>query len=145
MLLGNYTSSLSQGKRLAVPKKFRTQLGENCILAKWYDKCLVLLSTEQWSELLQKLTVNESVPTAAVRDTVRFIMGSAYELTPDSQGRVVVPDALLQFAGISSDVVFLGLGSRVEIWDKKQWSEKESYIAEHAGGLLEELANGNAK
>lgn len=142
MLLGNYTTNLSQGKRLAVPKKFRTQLGESCIVAKWYDKCLVVLSTENWTQLMDRLTVTESVPTAAVRDTMRFVMGSAYEVELDSQGRFVIPDTLKTYAGITSEVVFLGLGSRVEIWDKKEWETKEGYIGEHASDLLERLADG---
>lgn len=141
MLLGNYLSQLGQGKRVAVPKKFRSQLGDSCIVAKWYDKCLVLLSEEAWSELLQRLTVTETIPTQAVRDTMRFVMGSAFEVEFDRQGRFVLPDALLNYADIKEEVMFLGLGSRIEIWDKKEWETKENYIAEHAGALLEQLAD----
>ncbi len=142
MLLGNYLSQLSAGNRVAVPKKFRSQLGETCIVAKWYDKCIVLLSEEAWSELLQRLTVTETIPTAAVRDTMRFVMGSAFDVNFDTQGRFVIPEALLKYAGISGEVMFLGLGSRIEIWDKQEWQAKEDYISEHAGALLEQLADG---
>lgn len=142
MLLGNYISQLGSGKRVAVPKKFRSQLGGTCIVAKWYDKCLVLLSEASWSELLQRLTVTETIPTAAVRDTMRFVMGSAYDVSFDHQGRFVIPDALLGYAGIKDEVMFLGLGERVEIWDKKEWEIKEQNISENAGALLEQLADG---
>ncbi len=142
MLLGNYISQLGSGKRVAVPKKFRSQLGDSCIVAKWYDKCLVLLSEEAWSELLQRLTVTETIPTAAVRDTMRFVMGSAFEVSFDSQGRFVLPDTLLGYAGIKDEVMFLGLGSRIEIWDKSEWETKEQNISENAGALLEQLADG---
>jgi MraZ protein len=124
-----------------VPKKFRAELGKTCIVAKWYDKCLVLLSEEAWSELLQRLTVTETIPTAAVRDTLRFVMGSAFEVSFDSQGRFVLPDSLYSYAGIKNEVIFLGLGERIEIWDKAEWSAKEQYIADNAGNLLEQLAN----
>jgi len=142
MILGNYISQLGSGKRVAVPKKFRENLGKTCIVAKWYDKCLVLLSEEAWSELLQRLTVTESIPTAAIRDTMRFVMGSAYEINFDSQGRFVLPDTLMSYAGIKNEVMFLGLGERIEIWDKAEWETKEQKIAENAGELLEQLANG---
>ncbi len=142
MLLGNYISQLGSGKRVAVPKKFRSQLGDSCIVAKWYDKCLVLLSEEAWSELLQRLTVTQNIPTAAVRDTMRFVMGSAFEVSFDSQGRFVLPDTLLGYAGIKDEVMFLGLGSRIEIWDKSEWETKEQNISENAGALLEQLADG---
>lgn len=142
MLLGNYISQLGSGKRVAVPKKFRSHLGQTCIVAKWYDKCLVLLSEASWSELLQRLTVTETIPTAAVRDTMRFVMGSAFEVSFDHQGRFVLPDALLSYAGIKDEVMFLGLGSRIEIWDKNEWETKEKSISENAGALLEQLADG---
>jgi MraZ protein len=142
MLLGNYISQLGSGKRVAVPKKFRSQLGATCVVAKWYDKCLVLLSEEAWSELLQRLTVTESIPTAAVRDTMRFVMGSAFEVSFDHQGRFVLPDTLLGYAGIKDEVIFLGLGERIEIWDKNEWETKEQNISENAGALLEQLADG---
>jgi len=69
-------------------------------------------------------------------------MGSAYEVSPDAQGRVVLPDSLLNYAGITGEVVFLGLGSRVEVWDKKEWETKESFIGENAAALLEQMADG---
>lgn len=141
MFLGNYITQLGSGNRVAVPKRFRTQLGETFIVAKWYEKCLVIISTESWSELLQKLTGGQSIPTAAVRDTHRFIMGSAFELTADAQGRFVIPENLKAFADLKDEVVFLGLGDRVEVWDKKEWTARESYIGEHAAALLESLAD----
>lgn len=141
MILGNYVTQLGSGNRVAVPKRFRSQLGESFIVAKWYEKCLVIISETSWSELLQKLTGDQRVPTAAVRDTNRFIMGSAFEVVPDGQGRFVIPDALKKFAGLTDEVVFLGLGDRVEVWDKKEWESRESFIGEHAAALLESLAD----
>lgn len=142
MFLGNYSQTLTNGKRLAVPKKFRSKLGDAFIVAKWYEKCLVLVTEKNWEELMTKLTGNQSTLTSAVRDTDRFIMGSAFEMTVDSQGRFVVPDGLMKFAGVKSEVVFLGLGDRVEIWDKSEWEKREEYIAEHASALLEKMADG---
>ena len=137
MFLGNYTSNITNGKRLAIPKKFRNILGKQFIVAKWYEKCLVVIEEEKWSELMEKLTGGQNTLTGAVRDTDRFIMGSAYEVDVDSQGRFVVPDSLMKFAGITDEVVFLGLGDRIEAWDKKEWEARESYIAENAAALLE--------
>lgn len=137
MFLGNYTSNLTTGKRVAVPKKFRNLLSDEFVVAKWYEKCLVVISTTKWEELLKRLTGENSSLVAAVRDTDRFIMGSAYEIKVDSQGRFVIPDSLMKFAGITEEVVFLGLGDRVEVWDKKEWEARESYLSENAALLLE--------
>lgn len=145
MLLGQYKTRLGKGKRIAVPKKLRKSLGEKMIVAKWYEKCLVLISQSQWESLMQRLTGQSMVVTKPVRDTDRFIMGSAYELIPDEQGRVVMPDYLAQYAGLSGEVVFLGLGNRVEIWDSTLWDQKESDLAEHASEYIDEIAKGGGQ
>src|SRR5690348_13330248 len=112
MLIGNYSTRLTEGNRIAVPKRLRGELGDRFIIAKWYEQCLVFISLKHWDALLQKLTGSQEILTQAVRDTDRFILGSAYEVEIDKQGRIVLPDPLKQFADLSNEVVFLGLGMR---------------------------------
>ncbi len=140
MLLGTYSGILSSKRRTAIPKKFLQELGTKIILAKWYEGCIVIVSEANWNELLKRLTGGEVLITAPVRDTDRFILGSAYEAEPDNQGRVVIPSNLVEYAQLKSQIVFLGLGQRVEIWDKERWSEREKYVTEHAGQMIESLA-----
>lgn len=140
MLIGNYSTKLSQGHRVAVPNNFRKEIGNTFVVAKWYEKCLVLVSSESWKELLKRITGGTQFVTQSVRDTDRFILGSAFELTSDAQGRVVLPASLVQFAGFEDEVVFIGLGDRVEVWDKAEWEKREAYVSEHAGELLEQIA-----
>ncbi|OGC69539.1 division/cell wall cluster transcriptional repressor MraZ [candidate division WWE3 bacterium RIFOXYC1_FULL_39_7] len=141
MLIGTYNSNLTSGKRVAIPAKFRAEIGEKMVIARWYEKCLVMVSETAWGELLQKITGKSEFVTAPVRDTDRFIMGSAYEFSVDAQGRVVLPETLLKYAGLTSEVLFIGLSDRVEIWDKVEWEKREQYIAEHADELMEKVAN----
>lgn len=141
MLIGQYQSKLGAKRRTAIPKKFRTTLGKNPIITRWYEGCLVLISKDNWNALLDKLTGKQEIVTAPVRDTDRFIMGSAFELEPDTQGRVIIPDYLADYAELKEDLVFLGLGDRVELWDKNTWLKKEKSIAETASQLVEKLAN----
>lgn len=140
MLLGTYSGALSPKRRCAVPAPFRKFLGESVIIAKWYEECLVIVAQSQWSALLKKLTAKEQTVTAPVRDTDRFILGSAYQLTADDQGRVVIPEILASYAGLGTEVVFLGLGERVELWDKNKWSKHEELISKNASELLESIA-----
>jgi MraZ protein len=142
MLIGTFSSNLTTGRRLAIPAKFREEIGGNFIVAKWYERCLVLVSNTGWEGLLNKLTGRSQIVTAPVRDTDRFIMGSAYELAADGQGRVVLPEALVDYAKLEGEVLFMGLGDRVEIWDKGLWLKREEYISENAAKMLEELAEG---
>lgn len=142
MILGKYQSNITSGKRVAVPSKVRIVLGKKFILAKWYEGCLVLISESEWSELLQRITGKSELLTQGVRDTDRFIMGSAFEMNTDAQGRIILPDELMQYAKIDKSVVFLGLGNRVEIWSETEWNKREEYVSLNAAKMMEELANG---
>ena len=140
MLLGQYQTKLDEKGRCAIPARFRSQIGKNAVLAKWYEGCLVFVKDDGWIALLEKLTAKSEIFTSPVRDTDRFIMGSAFEIELDSQGRFVVPKLLRDYANLSSDITFLGLGERVEIWNSKSWEEKERQVSENAVKLIEKLA-----
>ncbi len=75
----------------------------------------------------------------SVRDIDRFILGSAFELTVDDQGRVLVPEVLSEYASLKEDVVFVGLGDRIEIWSRDEWLKREKHVAIHASELMEKL------
>src|SRR3989344_5735490 len=136
MFIGNYSASVSKSHRVAVPKRFRSELGKSFIVAKWYEHCLVLVSEQGWKQLFERVTGSRKTLTSPVRDIDRFLLGSAYELTPDGQGRVVVPENLATYAGFSTELVFLGLNDRIEIWDAAEWKKREHYVTEHAANLL---------
>lgn len=137
MLIGQYFSKITLKNRISVPKKFRSEIGNKIIIAKWYENCLVIVPEKDWKELLGKLTGQMDILTKAVRDTDRFILGSAYDLELDPQGRFVIPANLKEYASLEENAVFLGLGSRVEIWDEKIWNEKEKSVAQKAAESLE--------
>ena len=74
------------------------------------------------------------------RKFVRFFLAGAALAEVDKLGRILLPAVLRQFAGLEKDVVLVGVGSRVEIWDKKRWEECTSFddmdeIAEHMADL----------
>lgn len=140
MVIGSYSTSITSSRRVAVPKRFREELGDKFVAAKWYERCLVMVSLSSWGEMVSKLTGSSKIITSTVRDTERFILGSAYELEPDAQGRVVLPSALVGYAELKSDVVFLGLGDRIEVWSKGNWEVRESYVADNAAELIERIA-----
>ena len=140
MLIGQYESKLTDKERISVPKKIREELGDELIIARWYEKCLVLVSTETWKDLLHRLTGKTKLVISPVRDIDRFIFGSAFETKLDNQGRFVLPGPLKDYAGIKDEVVFVGLGDRVEIWDSVEWKKLESEVEEKAAKAIEHLA-----
>ena len=143
MLIGTYLGILGEKRRVAVPKRFLTELGAKPILAKWYEDCLILVSEEFWNGLLGRMTGGKGVISLGVRDIERFILGSAYEADPDSQGRIVIPEILAIYADLKKDLVFVGLTDRVEVWNKDVWDQKSKDLAKTTKEYIEKLADGN--
>ncbi|MCX6705271.1 MAG: division/cell wall cluster transcriptional repressor MraZ [Candidatus Woesebacteria bacterium] len=80
-----------------------------------------------------------------IRQTEHFIFASAYEVEVDDQGRVVLPDRLISYAALGEQVYFLGVGDRVEVWNREVWEKKETEVAADAASYIENLANKNGK
>lgn len=106
---------------------------------------MVLVGKDFWNALWQRLTGGEKIIVSPIRDTERFIMASAYEVEVDNQRRIVIPERLVLYADLKENVVFLGIGDRVEIWDEAKWMEKEKVLAFDAPKLIEKLANERRK
>jgi MraZ protein len=140
MLIGSYLGNLSDARRVAVPKKFLKELGDNPILAMWYEDCLILVSSAFWEKLLARLTGGKKTAGLGVRDIERFILGSAFETEPDEQGRIVIPEILSSYAALGKEAVFVGLVDRVEIWSKAAWDEKSVNLAKTTREYIEELS-----
>lgn len=132
--------NLSDARRVAVPKKFLKELGDNPILAMWYENCLILVSSSFWERLLTRLTGGKKTVSLGVRDIERFILGSAFETEPDGQGRIVIPEILSSYAALNRDLIFVGLVDRVEIWSKASWDEKSANLAKSTKEYIEDLS-----
>ena len=139
MIIGSYLGNLSDARRVAVPKKFLKELGDNPILAMWYEDCLILVSVDFWDKLLTRLTGGKKAVDLGIRDIERFILGSAYETEPDEQGRIVIPEILSSYANLGKETVFVGLMDRVEIWTKPVWDEKSKTLAKTTKEYIENL------
>lgn len=122
MFYGEYQHSLDSKGRMIVPSKFREGLGEKFILTKGLDECLFAYSSEEWSNLEQKL---KTLPFTDkdVRAFVRFFFAGASECELDKQGRILVPQNLRDYAKLEKDLYVIGVSTRVEIWEKSKWEE----------------------
>ena len=130
---------LSESRRIAVPKKFINELGERPIIAKWYEDCLIIVSNRFWEVLSQRLAGGRKAIDLGIRDIERFILGSAFELEPDEQGRIIVPEILAQYAKLTKDAVFVGLIDRVEVWPKEEWEVKVAGLEKTTKEYIEKI------
>ncbi len=135
MLMGEYNHSIDAKGRIIVPSKFREELGNEFVITKGLDGCLFVYSQTEW-QLIQHNLHEKPMTSKDARKFMRFFVGSAISCEVDKQGRASLPANLREYAGIEKDVVSVGLGSRVEIWDKNRWEDNSGYdnmddIAEH--------------
>src|SRR5689334_8081018 len=103
MLIGEYQNKVGDRKRIALPKKLRDELGSDLILTRGYENSLVIVNKHLW-ENLSKDIISGSFINTDIRDTSRFLIGSATEIDLDEQGRFVLPQALFDYAQLKDDV-----------------------------------------
>lgn len=141
MFLGTYSPRLDEKGRLFLPAKFRDELAEGLVITKGQERCLYVFSGAEFTRLTERL--REAPLTArGARDYSRVFFASAHDDVPDKQGRVTVPPALREYAGLDRDCTVIGANTRVEIWDASAWA---TYLAGQEDGfasLSEEVLPG---
>lgn len=127
MLMGSFQHNIDAKSRVIMPAKFREELGEVFYATKGTDETVAVLSKEAWDEFSAKIC---ALPSAQAKDLKRFWFSSAAELMPDKQGRVLIPQALRDYAHLDKDVMIIGTGSIVEIWDLDRWNNYNKAVSE---------------
>lgn len=143
MFLGNYEHSIDSKGRLAVPAKFRVELGDRMYVTRWLDKCLALYPAEQFEKLAAQIS-SLSIADPNARSLRRIFFADAAEIEVDKQGRVNIPVRLREYAGITGDdsqVIVVGMNNYVELWSPKLWEEMQNSVEENAGTIASQLAN----
>ena len=122
MLIGQYQHTIDVKKRLALPVKFRGELGSNVIITKGVENCLVVYTEKEWEVMSQKLG-NLPVSQGEARSFARHLLASAMEVELDKLGRILLPDYLKDYASLQKNVIVCGLSNRLEIWDQQKWQD----------------------
>ncbi|MBI2620713.1 division/cell wall cluster transcriptional repressor MraZ [candidate division WWE3 bacterium] len=136
MFLGEYSPNITEGSRVALPKKIREQIeGDRIILSRGFEKCVMVYDHGDWVAQAQR-QVDRSSDGVRMRDLERYMYASAVEVGIDAQGRVVIPTSLKEYAGIKEKTAVVGVGDHVEIWDGGMW---RAYL-DRISGSLDRLA-----
>jgi MraZ protein len=122
MLMGTYTPKLDDKGRLFLPAKFRDQLSEGLVVTRGQERCLTVWPRNAFAQVAQKAQ-EAPVTDKAVRDYTRLLFAGASDDQPDKQGRLTVPPMLREYASLSKDVIVIGVGNRLEIWDAARWQD----------------------
>ncbi|HEX8993851.1 MAG TPA: division/cell wall cluster transcriptional repressor MraZ [Candidatus Paceibacterota bacterium] len=138
MLIGEYTHTLDDKKRLSLPSKFRKELGSKLVVTRGLDACLFVFSEKSWKKIAEQIA-NLPIGQADTRGLGRFLLAGASEIDVDSAGRVLVPDYLKEFAGLKNKVVLAGVSDRIELWNSSLWDEYKKRIEHDADKMAEKL------
>lgn len=140
MLIGQYEHTIDSKKRLALPAKFRGELGDKVIVTRGIDDCLVVYTEEEWkmtSEKLSRLPASQ----AEARSFARIMLAGAMELCLDKLGRILIPDYLKKYAGLEKNVVVCGLSNRLEIWDLAKWEGYKNQVEAGVSDIASKLGD----
>lgn len=138
MLIGEYRHTIDTKKRLALPVKFRGELGKKVIITKGLESCLVVYSEKEWRVMSDKLG---KLPTSQIeaRGFARIMLAGAMEVNLDGLGRILIPDYLKEYAHLKKNVIICGLFNRLEVWDSKNWDTYKQKTESKVGDLAAKL------
>ncbi len=135
MFIGEYRHNTDNKGRIIIPARFRDDLGERVVLTRGLDGCITVYTLAQWDKVLEGLRVLPTTKKES-RMYIHMLTAKAAECEFDAQGRVLLPQSLIQEAAIEKECVVIGVVDHVEIWSSLRW---DNYYAD-ASASFETIA-----
>lgn len=124
MFTGTYENSIDNKNRMIIPSKYREQLGGKCMLTRGFDRCLYIYAMEDWDILVAKVKkLRQS--DRDMRRFIRELFANTEECRPDSQGRILIPAHLKEYAEIKKELITMGAMDKIEIWSKHVYDDPD--------------------
>jgi len=139
MFIGEYAHNLDDKGRIAVPKKFRTDLNKGAVVTRGLDNCLFLYTKKEWTKLAEKLA-NLPFAQSNTRAFARLMLAGAMDVEIDAQGRIILPEYLREYAGLNKEIIVAGLYNRLELWDSVKWSEYKKKTELESNQIAEQMS-----
>ncbi len=143
MFIGEYRHTFDAKNRISLPAKFRKELGAQVVITRGLDKCLFIYPKAAWKKQAAAFA-SQSTGSAAGRGLARLMLAGASETDVDGSGRILVPDYLRGYAGLSDKSVVAGVADRVEVWDEAAWAAYTQSIERDAEAFAEKLGDRGA-
>lgn len=129
MFLGEYGHTIDGKGRLTIPSKYRAVLAQGLVVSRGFAQNLSIYPLDAWHNLTEKV-LSRPVSDQKMMSFRRRIFSGAADLTPDKQGRILIPTPLRQFAHLSDEVIIVGNFDFLEIWNRSAWETERNLIEE---------------
>ncbi len=139
MFIGEYSYSIDDKGRVALPVKFRSKFDDGCIVTRGLDHCLWVYTREEWEKLAQQIGQMPLTQKNA-RNFSRLMLSGAIEIQPDKVGRVNLPSYLKEYSNIKNKVVIAGVYNRLEIWPEEVWKSFKKEMEDSSDEIAEQLS-----
>jgi MraZ protein len=139
VFLGEFEHSIDDKGRVAIPARFREELGEGMVLTRGFDLCLQAFPRQVWQQLAQKVS-SLSLGSPEARNLRRMLFSNAAEVEVDRQGRILVPQNLREYASLAEQVVITGMDTYFELWSADRWRTVMEQLDTGGAGIAEQLA-----
>jgi MraZ protein len=127
MFFGEFTHTFDDKGRLTLPAKYREVLLSGVVITRGIDRCLFVFPRADFVPVAQNIA---SLPFTDPnnRDFGRLMFSQAADLTPDKQGRVLIPQGLRNYADLNGEAIIIGLFNKLEIWNPSKWAEVQTRV-----------------
>jgi MraZ protein len=138
---GHFEHSLDAKNRLSIPARFRTSFSAGTVLAKDPEPCVAVWTPATHEAIIERALAGSNPMGSQYRKLSRFYQGNSFEIELDASGRVTLPPPLLAHAGIEKEVVVVGVGDHLEVWDKGRWTREQQALDAQIEEVTESLGN----
>ena len=132
MFLGTSDHHLDSKGRVILPADFREELGESFYITMGFHRCVQVMSTAEFDRLREQI---RQLPADKALSLQYLLISPAKPVSPNSQGRISIPQKLREDAGLTGEVTVVGMDTRVEIWDKESF---DSFMEEQKQASVKE-------
>ena len=137
VFFGRYDCAIDAKGRLNFPARFREGMGESFVVMEWLDQCLFALPMAEVERISERLGADELMDSWEITGD---LFSTACQVTPDKQGRILLPASLRAYAGLGKTVAVIGNRNHAEIWDAARWDARRAAVTnEQRAARLREL------
>ena len=138
VLYGEYQHTIDDKGRVSLPAKFRVELGEKVAVCKGLENCLYVFSAKQFEGLVERMSASP-IGSRAVREFSRGFLSGVTDAEVDGHGRILLPQAFREYAGLEREAVVVGVATRAEIWDVVAFQSFKDSIKDRFEEMAEKL------